>query len=123
MGKALAVNAAAYAALLEESARTRWPELFRRDLTLHDRAHLLRLPEGAPFFWCLYRHGTYLVAAVKERIDRTHYAWDFPPICADLSLTETPSRLYVWDGRELKEYPDARSCSEAVRRIALGEPW
>lgn len=53
-------NRTAYQALKAEAERRGYPEVFRRDLTVHDRNALARRDAPDQFGWVLRRCGTHL---------------------------------------------------------------
>ena len=106
----------AYLALSQEAGAVGWPTHFREDLTVHDRHACEEWGPDQPFAWILRDHGTHMVAALDGPIDSTgQTAWGHIRACfAD----DGRHRFYSWDGRRLRELPNAEALAEWVRETA-----
>jgi hypothetical protein len=103
-----------YLAIRDEAKAIGLPKSFVTDLTVHDR-RWIEANITAPFVWIPRDCGTFICRITRDPIDGAgNHAWDAPGWHA----REGGARFYTWDGRELREYRDARECSAAIREIA-----
>jgi hypothetical protein len=89
-----------YAAIKAEADRVRWPERFRSDVTIHDRAALAKRDPSAPFGWVLSCLGTHLIFPSTGLVDKKHRPEEMPQIVCD-AFGEDDCRFYWWNGRSL----------------------
>jgi hypothetical protein len=102
-------------AIVKEAERVGWPRDYRRDLYVHDRAHLGQLDPSEPFVWILRENGTHLFSAsyvdgVGQ--DAVHFATSTPQIFAPYVC-----RIYTWDGLRLREHKTPEHAAEAMREL------
>ena len=103
-----------YAAILAEANRVGWPETFRRDVTVHDRAALAKRDPSEPFGWVLSCLGTYLVFPSTGLVDAKHRPDEMPQIVCD-AFGEDDCRFYWWDGRSLCDVKLPEVLAERLR--------
>lgn len=119
-GTARCVSAPHYDALVAEAKRVGWPTNYRRDLFVHDRNALARIPANVPLVWMLRESGTHLWPATETAIGRSghqdEYAWNMPYSVERAFGDEV--RFYTWDGERLHEHRTAETCAAAARDLA-----
>jgi hypothetical protein len=104
-----------YVAIETEAQRVGWPVAYKRDLYVHDRNALARLPRRVPFVFVLRDNGTHLFP-VGERDGVGHDAAHFAVSCPDCFGRER-CRVYTWDGARLRQHATPEDAADAARDL------
>jgi hypothetical protein len=103
------------AAILGESWRVGWPQIFRGDVEYHDMRELCDRDAARPFAWLLRSTGSTLLLPddmAEYRRDVRHAL----NVCADvIRAQDSDTRLYWWDGRTLRAVASAEELIARMR--------
>lgn len=104
--------------MLQEAARTGWPEAFTEDLYLHDLQALKESP-GQPMLWILRKHGTHLYPLTWEISHEASYCrqviryWSGDHKLNTASTDDERAKYYIVSESGLEEV----SADQAAERV------